>query len=246
MILRYAFRRKPRLSAEWKLCPPGRRTPPIAMPSHRRFRLTGQLTGQPDGGADAQRSRSAASVARRPTQSGGWGASPMQAAACWGSRRKTRPIASASERAECCGGGKAPAPPTRNAGGQVRYHTAQRQGPGRRPGGRAQREGDAPTQTQTKQREPVSGSLERHLPARAAAPAGGGQRPGGRHRGRSPLEPRRGVKAKGGQERSDPAPRSPVLKRSDVGRRTFLHPFLRRIEARIRKGFRKSKLAAAR
>lgn len=114
--------------------------------------------------------------------------------------------------------------PRPGTGGQVRYHPAQRQGPGRRPGGRAAREGNAPTRHRLSGANLCRGAWKGTCPPAQRPPEGVANGQWGRPRGRSPLEPRRGAKARGGKERSDPAPRSPVLERSDVGRRAFLTP----------------------
>lgn len=89
---------------------------PQAVPIRRRWRLAGHKTGQPEGGA--YRPAQPASCERSEGTGVVWGLvrSPVQAAACRGSRRKSEAICKRSERAERSSGGNAPAPDRERAG----------------------------------------------------------------------------------------------------------------------------------
>ena len=181
---------------------------PVARPVSRKGEPTpsvaGQLRAQREGrrslGVGAQPGAGRRPLGEPPHKRGQLRAQREGRALRWGQRPRPRP----------------------GTGGQVRYHPAQRQGPGRRPRRSSSARGHRPDLTQAERSEPVPGSLERHLPARAAAPGGGGQRPVGAAPRAQPAGAPQGREGKGRQGAQRPSPAQPGTGAQRRRAKTFL------------------------
>ena len=190
------------------------------MPSRRRWRLAGRQTGQPEGeptpsvagqlraqregrrslGVGAQPGAGRGLLGEPPHKRGRLRAQREGRALRWGQRPPPRP---GTRRASAL-----PPCPKAGAGPQAR----------RSSGARGQR----PDPTQAERSEPAPGSLERHLPARAAAPGGGGQRPVGAAPRAQPAGAPQGREGNGRQGAQRPSPAQPGTGAQRRRAKTFL------------------------
>ncbi len=143
-----------------------------------------------------------------------WGRARCRQPPAGGANIQGRPIASMARGPTLDVGGKATAPQPRSG----RASAFQPRLSGGRTAGQAveHRERVQPRPDRDRAARSLSGSLETHLPARAAAPAGVANGQGAAPRA-SPAGAAQPLKVRGGKEHRDPAPRSPAKSAATQG-----------------------------